>query len=90
MIHLTYEVAAIDAQRHKSWDKDRGTEIKKRDKRVAAGKPPSNVREEWDDDKHGLGTLFAAKKAEGYKFEVNAPPAAGKWPKIDLLDPIPF
>jgi len=89
VIHLTYEVSAIDAKRHSSWDKDRGTEIKTRDKKIAAGKPPSGVRAEWDEDKHGLGTLFAAKQAEGYKFEVNAPPAAGNWPKIDLLDPIP-
>ncbi len=90
VIHLTYDVAAIDAQRRKSWDKDRGTEIKTRDKRIAAGKPPSGVREEWDEEKHGLATLFAAKHAEGFKFTVSAPPAAGGWPKIDLLDPIPF
>lgn len=89
-IHLTYDVPSIDAQRHRSWDKDRGTEIKTRDKRVAAGKPPGNVREEWDEAKHGLGALFTAKQAEGYKFRVNAPPEAGSWPKIDLLDPIPF
>lgn len=90
MIHLTYEVAAIDAQRRKSWEKDRASEIKKRDKKIAAGKPPSAVREEWDDAEHGLAALFAAKKARGYKFEVNAPPQAGKWLRIDLLDPIPF
>jgi hypothetical protein len=90
VIHLTYEVAAIDAQRHKSWDKDRGTEIKTRDKRIAAGKPPSAVREEWDEEKHGLGALFAAKKAQGYRFRVNAPPEAGDWPKIELLDAIDF
>jgi hypothetical protein len=89
-IHLTYEVPAIDDKRRKSWDKDRAGEIKKRDKKVAEGKPPSAVREEWDEDKHGLGKLFAAKEAEGYKFSVNAPPKAGKWPKIDLLDAIPF
>ena len=90
MIHLTYDVPTIDAQRRKSWDKDRGSEIKKRNKKIAEGKPPSGVREEWDDAKHGLAALFAAKQAEGHKFEVNAPPAAGKWPKIELLDPIPF
>lgn len=90
VIHLTYDVAAIDAQRHKSWDKDRGTEIKTRDKRIAAGKPPSTVRDEWNEDMHGLGSLFAAKHAEGYRFKVNAPPGAGSWPRIDLLDPIGF
>lgn len=90
VIHLTYDVPAIDVQRHKSWDTDRGTEIKTRNKRIAAGKEPSAVRDEWDEGKHGLGTLFAAKWAEGYKFKVNAPPPAAGWPKIDLLDPIDF
>jgi len=90
VIHLTYDVAAIDARRRKSWDKDRGTEIKRRDKRIAEGKEPSDVRDEWDEAEHGLGALFAAKHAEGFKFKVSAPPAAGHWPRIDLLDPIPF
>ena len=90
VIHLTYDIAAIDRQRRKSWDKDRGPEIKTRDKRTAAGKPPSAVRDEWDESRHGLGTLFEAKRAEGYKFKVNAPPADGGWPKIELLDPIGF
>lgn len=85
VIHLTYEVPAIDAKRHKSWDKDRGGELKKQ-----AKKPAQVVRDEWDEDKHGLGALFAAKQAAGHKFKVNAPPEAGSWPKIDLLDPIPF
>lgn len=92
VIHLTYDIAAIDKQRRKSWDKDRGTEIKRRDKRIAKGGEPreDEVRPEWNEDEHGLGTLFAAKKAQGYKFTVNAPPKAGRWPKIDLLDPIGF
>lgn len=84
VIHLTYDVAAIDAQRHKEWDAERESELKKQ-----AKKPTQVVRDEWNEEKHGLGALFAAKQAEGYKFQVNAPPAAGKWPKIDLLDPIP-
>lgn len=89
-IHLTYDVASIDTRRRKSWDKDRATEIKTRDKRIAAGKPPGAVRDEWDEGKHGLAALFAAKQAEGYRFRVDAPPGAGAWPRIDLLDPIPF
>jgi metallo-beta-lactamase superfamily protein len=84
VIHLTYDVPAIDAGRRKAWDKDRAGELKKK-----AKKPGQVVREAWDDDKHGLGALFAAKQAEGCKFEVNAPPAAGKWPKIELLGKIP-
>jgi hypothetical protein len=84
VIHLTYDVPAIDARRRKAWDKDRAGELKKK-----AKKPSQFVREAWDDDKHGLGALFAAKQAEGYQFEVNAPPAAGGWPKIELLGKIP-
>ena len=61
VIHLTYDVVSIDAQRRKSWDKDRASEIKRRDKKIAERKPASAVREEWDEDKHGLGTLFAAR-----------------------------
>ena len=89
-IHLTYEVAAIDAQRHKEWDAEQVSETKKRDKKIAAGKPPGTVREDWDEEKHGLATLFAAKAREGYRFRVEAPKAKGAWPKIELLDPIPF
>lgn len=90
VIHLTYDLAAIDRQRRKSWDKDRGTEIKTRDKRIAAGKPPNAVREAWDEEKHGLAALFDARRKQGYKFTVEAPRAKGAWPRIELLDPIPF
>lgn len=83
VIHLTYEVAAIDAQRRKEWEAERAGELKKREK-----KPTAPLRDEWDDGRHGLGALFEAKQTEGYKFTVNAPPTAGRWPKIDLLDPI--
>lgn len=89
-IHLTYEVAAIDAQRSKEWASEQVSETKKRDKRIAEGKPPSDVREDWDEERHGLATLFAAKAREGHKFRVEAPKAKGQWAKIDLLDPIPF
>lgn len=89
-IHLTYDLASLDKGRHAAWDGDRASEIKKREKKIAAGKPPSAVREVWDEAKHGLGTLFAAKKQAGFKFKVSTPPATGGWPKIDLLDPIGF
>ncbi|MGA9581149.1 MAG: MBL fold metallo-hydrolase [Allosphingosinicella sp.] len=84
-IHLTYEVAAIDARRRKEWESEREGEIRKRKK-----KPAAPLRDEWDEKRHGLGALFEAKRAEGYRFTVNAPPEAGRWPKIDLLDPIDF
>ncbi|HYI41742.1 MAG TPA: MBL fold metallo-hydrolase [Allosphingosinicella sp.] len=83
VIHLTYEVTAIDAQRRKEWQTEREGELKKR-----AKKPTAPLRDEWDEARHGLGALFEAKAEEGYEFTVNAPPEAGRWPKIDLLDPI--
>ena len=89
-IHLTYPVAAIDEQRHHEWDSERASEIRRRDKRIADGKKPTGVREEWDEDKHGLGTLIAAKEREGYAFKVAAPASAGPGAKVDLLDPIDF
>lgn len=84
-IHLTYEVAAIDRQRQKEWGDERDSEIKKRTK-----KGSGTVREEWSDERHGLGSLFKARQDAGYRFKVNAPPEAGRWPKIDLLGPLPF
>ncbi|HYW15405.1 MAG TPA: MBL fold metallo-hydrolase [Allosphingosinicella sp.] len=85
VIHLTYEVAALDAQRRKEWEAERESELKKRRK-----KPSAPLRDEWNEGRHGLGALFEAKWAEGHAFKVNAPPKAGQWPKIDLLDPIGF
>jgi hypothetical protein len=81
-IHLTYEVAAIDAKRRDEWGDERKSELKKQ-----AKKPNSTVRDEWDEERHGLGKLFASKQKEGYAFKVNAP-EAGRWPRIELLDPI--
>lgn len=89
-LHLTYPVADIDAQRQREWKADQASEVKKREKRIADGRKPTNVREDWDEDKHGLATLFAAKKAQGYAFEVAAPATAGPGARIDLLDPIDF
>ena len=89
-IHLTYPVADIDTQRHKEWDADQASEVRKRARRIADGKKPTNVREDWDEDKHGLGTLFAAMEAKGHAFKVAAPASAGPGARIDLLDPIDF
>lgn len=80
-IHLTYPLAEIDARRKDEWEKDRQGEIDK-------GK--AKVRAPWDHDKDDLGTLFAAKQAEGYAFTVSAPAAAGQSARVELLGPIPF
>lgn len=89
-IHLTYPVAAIDAQRRREWDSERESETRRRDKKIAEGKKPTNVREEWDEDKHGLGTLIEARRQDGYAFEVAAPASVGPGARVDLLDPIGF
>jgi len=89
-IHLTYPLADIDTQRHKEWDADQASEVRKRAKRIAEGKKPTAIREDWDESKHGLATLFAAKEAQGYKFKVAAPASAGPGARIELLDPIDF
>lgn len=44
----------------------------------------------WDPGKDDLGALFAAKQAEGYRFKVSAPAAAGQSETVNLLDPIGF
>ncbi|HEU0098320.1 MAG TPA: MBL fold metallo-hydrolase [Allosphingosinicella sp.] len=44
----------------------------------------------WNAAKDDLAPLFAAKQAEGYRFRVSAPAAAGRSETVNLLDPIPF
>jgi hypothetical protein len=44
----------------------------------------------WNPAKDDLGALFAAKQAEGYRFIVSAPAAAGQSEMVDLLGPLPF
>lgn len=76
-IHLTYPCASIDAERKKGYDKER-------DRKLAKGKPAAPP---WDDAANAIAALIQQKKAAGYAFEV-VEPASGRWPKIDLLDPI--
>ena len=85
-IHLTYDLAEIDARREKEWTDDRAGELQKK----ATTKPKQKVRAEWDAATMGLKALFDAKKADGYQFTVAFPAAAGQGAKIDLLDPLPF
>lgn len=80
VIHLTYPLAAIDAQRKAEWEKDRQGEIDK-------GK--AKVRRAWDHDKDDLAALFKASKDAGYKFTVSAPATAGPGARVELLDAIP-
>jgi beta-lactamase superfamily II metal-dependent hydrolase len=84
-IHLTYGLAAIDAQRKKEWETDRATEVKKK-----AAKPATVVRAPWNPATDDLAALFTKKQSEGYAFTVSTPAAAGQGAKIDLLAAIPF
>jgi hypothetical protein len=44
----------------------------------------------WVPAKDDLAALFKAKQAEGYRFTVSAPAAAGQSETVDLLGPVPF
>jgi len=88
-IHLTYPLAAIDEQRRKEWEAERESELKKKAKKPPEKQASAKVREEWDEAVHGLGSLIAAKQAEGYAFKLAAPEAVGTGARIDLLDPLP-
>lgn len=83
-IYLTYPVAAIDAARKTEWEQDR---LRKQEKKKT--RPKTKVPAPWDDATFNIAALLAGKKAEGYKFTVFEP-AAGKGPRVDLLDPIDF
>ena len=85
VIHLTYDLAEIDARREKEWTEDRESELEKK----ATTKPNQKVRAEWNSATQGLKALFDEKKAAGYKFTVAWPAAAGQGARIDLIDPIP-
>jgi hypothetical protein len=82
-IYLTYPVASIDAARKKEWEQDR---VRKEEK--AKTKPTTKVPAPWDDAKDNIAALLADKEAQGYKFTIFEP-AAGKGPRIELLDAIP-
>jgi hypothetical protein len=83
-IYLTYPVASIDAARKKEWEEARARKTEK-----AKTKPKTKVPAAWDDSTFSIAALLAARKADGYAFSV-VEPAAGKGPRIDLLDSLPF
>ena len=84
-IHLTHTVASIDALRKEEWEKDREAKIERK-----KSKPATKVPREWESDKDDIAVYIAERKAEGFKFAVSEPDNAEQWPRIDLLDPIPF
>ncbi len=77
VIHLTYEVDAIDKLRKAERDK------------AVAGAKPGKGPSPWNDEKDSLKAFFAACKKDGHAFTVETP-ATRKRASIDLLDPIGF
>ena len=58
VVHLTYPVKEIDAERKKDWEKEQKKEKAKRDKAEREGKAPTEVRADWSDEKQGLAAFF--------------------------------
>jgi hypothetical protein len=83
VIHLTYSVDEIDAEREKDWKKEKEKERKKREQAEAAGKTPRKVRANWSHEKNSLAALFKERLAAGQEIEI-----VGKDEPhvIDLLD----
>lgn len=79
VIHLTYEIDAIDALRKKEREEAIAGAIAKHKKPLPT----------WDDATDSLGAFFAKTKAAGFAFTVETPATAPRR-SIDLLDPIAF
>ena len=83
VIHLTYPVDAIDVEREKDWNKERGKEQTRK-----KTKPATKVRPEWSAEKNSLKALLASHPlAKGQAIRVVE---EGKPHVIDLLDPLGF
>jgi beta-lactamase superfamily II metal-dependent hydrolase len=78
-IHVTYPVAAIDAQRKEEWERKRQSKIDK-------GK--AKLPRAWDDAKDNIADLLSARRAQGYVFEVVQPRVEGASALVNLLDPL--
>lgn len=79
-VHLTYPVAAIDAERQKEWNKQRDKQLA-RQARISAAK----VREQWSPDKHSLAAFFKANRHFAKKLRIVGTAEAHV---IDLGDPL--
>lgn len=85
VVHLTYPVEEIDAERKKDWEKAQAKERKKQAKKPDAEKQKVKVREDWSDEKHGLGAfLQQTELAAGQEVRI-VPERAPHL--IELLEP---
>jgi hypothetical protein len=83
VVHLTYPVEEIDAERKKDWETAQAKERKKQ-----AKKPDAKVREDWSDERHSLqGFLEQTRLAAGQEVRIvpNGEPHL-----IELLEPLGF
>jgi hypothetical protein len=83
VVHLTYPVEEIDAERKKDWERAQAKERKKQ-----AKKPGATVREDWSDEKHGLGAFLEQTKLAAGQ-EVRIVPERDPH-LIELLEPLGF
>jgi hypothetical protein len=80
-IHLTNSVASIDTMREKEWEEGRHRAIERNKKKIP--KP-------WNAAEDAIAELIADRQRAGYRFQLVEPTAERPWPKIDLMDPVPF
>lgn len=81
-VHLTYPVDEIDKGRKEDWEKEQAKE-----KARQVHRPNVHVREDWSDQKHGVGTFLAANPDFAAKIKIVP---ADKPSVIDLLDPLGY
>lgn len=70
VVHLTYPIAEIDVARRAEWEKHQKAEKSRQEKAKEKGKPGKDPRENWSDEKHSLGALFAANPQFAGKLSI--------------------
>jgi hypothetical protein len=82
LIHFTYPVAEIDAERKRDWDRERAKEQARK-----ATNPKTKVRGAWSAARQSLGAWFAAHADYAARLRVVPPEGPHV---IDLLEPLGF
>jgi hypothetical protein len=88
VVHLTYPVEEIDAERERDWKKERAKQEQRRARaRTEAARRKVAVRPEWSAGAHGLAALLNQRKLAD-RQEIRT---VGRAPHvIDLLDPLGY
>lgn len=86
IVHLTYPVEQIDAERKKDWLTEQGKERARR-----AEKPDAKVRGNWSREEHGLAALLEDRGlAPGQEVRFLPAEHDGRPHLIELLDPLGY